>query len=214
MNTQNLSRKLIAIGIWGLMACNVHSFRLQDGDLLFHVGKGSNFEESISAATRKRGSLPFTHVGVADSVGKYVWEAVPEQGVRQVPVEDFLQEALQVNGHPVVVVFRLKKRYQKLLHGALERIRALEHKPYDYLFQANNEAYYCSELVQQTFLDKNGQPLFPAIEMNFADSQTGALLPYWKEYFDKYALPVPQGAPGSNPINLSQSSLLKRVHAY
>ena len=202
---------LICVSVIFIPSCDC--FQLKEGDLLFQIGKGSDLEQSVSAATAEQKNFPFTHVGIADSK-REIWEATPKQGVHKISLADFLEDALKIQNRPAVVVFRLKKPYQKFLPSALKRIRSLQNKPYDELFDAENDAYYCSELIQQTFLDKELHPLFPSIPMNFTDRRTGEILSYWKAHFDKYTLPVPQGKPGSNPANLSQSALLKQVYSY
>lgn len=200
---------LLLLSAWGW------SFELQDGDLLFQVGQGSAFEQAISSATEGIDGAAFTHVGIAQ-VRKgqpFVWEASTQGGVRRVPLQAFLDEAAQ-NGGPLVEVFRFKAISKKQVRKAIKRLKKLEGKPYDFLFLPNNDAYYCSELVQTVFLDKDGHFLFPSVPMSFNDKKTGKLSPWWKEYFEQRNAPVPQGVPGTNPGDMSKSALLTRVHRY
>ena len=198
----------IAFPLWGV--------ELQEGDLLFQMGQGSAFEQAVAAATEGLDGAAFTHVGIVERRDKkaFVWEASPRGGVRRVPLADFLAEAAQGSGGPAVEVFRLKEPYRPLITSALKRVKKLKGRPYDFLFQPDNEAYYCSELVQAAFMDGNGRPIFPSAPMSFADKTTGQISPLWRHYFAQRGADVPQGVPGTNPGDMSKSGLLERVYRY
>lgn len=193
-----------------------NAFELKTGDLVFQAGPGSDFERAISSATSGRKNIPFTHVGVAERGpdGVFVWEAAPQGGVKRTPIRIFLAEAAVWNGKPAVEAFRLKRRYRALIPAAMARIRALEGLPYDFLFLPDNDAYYCSELVQASFLDGSGSFLFSSVPMSFSDKETGQVSPLWVSYFSARGAAVPEGMPGTNPGDMSKSGVLKSVHRY
>lgn len=199
-----------------LCAVSAYGFELKSGDLLFQVGRGSGFEQAVEASTSGRDQMPFTHVGIAVREGKnvWIWEAHPDGGVRRTPPESFLSEAAQRGGRPVVSVFRLKRKYRRFIPAAVKRLYALEGKGYDFLFLPENDAYYCSELVQAVFGDGNGSYLFPSAPMSFADKRTGQTAPFWTEYFQRRGKSVPEGVPGTNPGDLSKSDKLKAVFRF
>lgn len=212
----NIFMRKILFCIFLFAASFANAFELKTGDLVFQAGPGSDFERAISAATSGRKNVPFTHVGVAErgSDGVFVWEASPQGGVKRTPLGVFLAESAVWDGKPAVEVFRLKRRYCALIPAAMARIRALEGCPYDFLFLPDNEAYYCSELVQTAFLDGHGAFLFPSAPMSFADKETGRVSPLWVSYFSARGAAVPEGVPGSNPGDMSKSGVLKSVHRY
>ena len=89
--------------------------------------------------------------------------------------------------------------------AVIARATALVGKPYDNAFLPDNDAYYCSELIQVAF-----DTLFPSQPMNWRDND-GNLPEYWQKHFDSLGMPVPEGVPGTNPTDLSRSPLLKKL---
>ena len=83
-------------------------------------------------------------------------------------------------------------------------------RPYDFYFEPNDSAIYCSELVQISYQDKKGHLLFEPIPMSFHDN-SGEITKYWKEYYRKAGKKVPEGTPGSNPGNLSRNPKVKII---
>ena len=49
--------------------------------------------------------------------------------------------------------------------------------------------------------------------MSVHDS-TGVVTPYWKKYYERWHLKVPEGEPGSNPGNLSRSDKLTIIYKW
>ena len=86
---------------------------------------------------------------------------------------------------------------------------ALSHlgKPYDYYYLPDDKEIYCSELVQKAFIDIEGKPVFHTIPMSF-HTPDGKILPYWTDYYRRAGKTVPEGAPGTNPGQLSRSRRL------
>ena len=76
-------------------------------------------------------------------------------------------------------------------------------RPYDRLYLPDNDAIYCSELVQFSFVNKHGKRLFAPIPMSFHDA-SGRITDYWIQFYAKHNMEVPEGEPGTNPGELSQ----------
>jgi len=192
-------------------------FRLQVGDLLFQDLDGSPFYDAIEKVTQGYQGAHLTHVGmvVQDSSGKLAVLDAALEGVQLTSVEEFLGQSRDEDGNPKVLVGRLTPEYQSLIPAAVQMAIALLGKPYDSVFDIENDSYYCSELIHVVFQKANqGIPLFEVRPMTFVDPDTGKTFPAWTDYFNELAIPIPEGQPGLNPGGMSRSPALRIVHAY
>ncbi len=169
--------------------------QLQPGDLLFYMdteGMGA----AVSAATGR-----YTHVALVESVGDTVWiiDATQCHGVSRRPFP--MQPESSTESHPDV--YRLTIDFDT--SAVIARARSFVGLPYDDAFLPDNNAYYCSELIQAAF-----DTLFPSAPMNWRDKE-GNLPQYWVEHFKRLGTPVPEGVPGTNPTDLSRSPLLRKL---
>jgi hypothetical protein len=178
--------------------------QLQEGDLLFCVSAQGN---NITQVTQGVDDLAIDHVGIVhlrrDSV--FVLEAI-HQGVVLTPIDSFL-----VRRDSLVIATRLADTT-----GVASSVqRALQYlgRPYDFLFMPSNDAFYCSELVQKNYLDAEGQLVFKPIPMSFHD-KTGKVTQFWKDYYARQGLQVPEGESGSNPGDLSRSPKLRFLFSF
>ncbi len=176
-------------------------YTLQSGDLLFLTAKKSNIEKAIAASTGE-----YTHVALverdsADNV--WIIEASPKEGVQRISYEQFEREHLLWFSTGSYHIYRLTTPFDTA--AVIARAKSLVGKPYDDAFMPDNDAYYCSELIEVAF-----DSLFPSKPMNWRDAD-GNLPEYWKKHFEKLGLPVPEGVPGTNPTDLSLSPLLKKL---
>ncbi len=207
---------LIIFAVTTTLGCRAQdAFRLRTGDLLFQVNGHSSYTEAIRRVTTGIDQVEFTHVGaVSVEQGKtYVLEAVP-YGVIKSPIEKFFRNSLIVDGKPVVAVGRLKARLRKNIPQAIERIQALLGKRYDFVFDPDDDDYYCSELIYATYLRADGSPIFQCAPMTFRDKATGEISPLWIEHFKRYGSEIPEGVPGTNPGDMSRSDQIRIVHRY
>ena len=187
--------------VLALAACEGPS-GLQPGDLLFQVSEGE-----MSGAIEASTGGGFSHVGILDESLEDVWEAVPSEGVRRVPLRQFLADAAtDADGKPLVRVYRTPCDWTDVKR----RLIPLLGRPYDFGFVVGTDALYCSELVYECYRQADGTPLFQTIPMRFSGPD-GAPLPYWESHYAKLGLPIPEGAPGTNPNQLAASPLLRPV---
>ena len=208
--------RYIPVFLFLICACTTsdEDFRLQNGDLLFQVGENTELDEAIAGVTTGESHIRYTHIGIVflenDTV--YVIEATPP-AVCITKLDSFLLRSAKLAGKPVVAVGRLKKEYREAIPQAIVRAKTLLGKPYDYVYSPDNNAYYCSELVACSFLDRQSRPVFEPVSMNFRDAD-GNLPTYWIEHFEKYDAVIPENRPGSNPGDLSRSDKIKIVYRY
>ena len=176
-------------------------YTLQTGDLLFLSENSSSMEKAITASTGE-----YTHVALVEcDSAENVWviEALPEKGVRRISYKQFEREHAIWFHLGSCDIYRLAVPFDTA--AVIARAKSLLGKPYDDAFLPDNDAYYCSELIEVAF---NG--FFPSKPMNWRDAD-GNLPKYWQKHFEKLGVPVPEGVPGTNPTDLSRSPLLKKL---
>ena len=207
-----LMRKILSllfiITLIGCSSGNVTVSDLRDGDLLFVVnGLGNN----ITDVTEGVDGLMIDHVAIY--AGGDIIEAVPDRGVWRIPLDSFIVRL-------AVTDAVLVGRVDGLNVGA--SIRNAERflgSPYDDIFMPNDSALYCSELVQKSFVFKDKSDdgvdeglsphaVFSTIPMSFHDS-TGNVTEFWTKFYASRGLSVPEGAPGTNPGQLSRDPNVK-----
>ena len=175
--------------------------RLQSGDLLFLTMNRSDMESAITASTGE-----YTHVALVerDSAGDvWVIEAAPMKGVQRIPYSQFERENLLGSFTESFHIYRLTVPFDTAV--VITRAKDLVGKPYDNAFLPDNDAYYCSELIQVVFGD-----LFESKPMNWRDAD-GNLPEFWSKHFEELDMPVPEGIKGTNPTDMSRSPLLKKL---
>ena len=157
-------------------------------------------EKAISASTGE-----YTHVALverdsADDV--WVIEASPKYGVQRISYKQFERNnRLGFGGN--IDIYRLTTSFDTA--AVIARAKSLVGKPYDDAFLPDNDAYYCSELIQVAF-----GGIFSSKPMNWRDAD-GNLPEYWIKHFEELGVPVPESVPGTNPTDMSRSPLLKKL---
>ena len=176
---------------------------LKSGDLVF-VGEGKGeFSKAITDSTGKDAdSIKFVHVGIIEVKEEretFVIEASPENGVRTVELDKFLENS------PCVVYKRLLVDFP--VNNMLKRAKSHIDEPYDWWYLPDNGKMYCSELVYDSYLDENGNHIFEAQPMNFRAAD-GSMPDFWIRLFEHLGEEIPEGVDGTNPNDLSKSPLL------
>jgi len=209
-------KQFFPIFLFFLYSCtaSVTEFNFQSGDLLFQVGKNSELNQAIIEVTSGERDIHYTHTGIVlvenDTV--FVIEAIPPE-VSKTLLDTFLSRSANWEGKPMVAVGRLKPEYREVIRQALIRAKNLLGKPCDYVYSPDNNAYYCSELITFSFLNKQNMPIFEPIKMNFRDAD-GNMSAYWIEHFEKQNAEIPESKLGSNPGELSKSEKIEIVYRY
>ena len=198
------------------VGCGQNYDCLQTGDLIFvglpmdYTVDSSSMDAAIAAATGQDGALNLIHVAIAEVEADSVWivDATIAHGVDRHPFETFLKDfTLKDGSYPEFIV---KRVIGVDADAAVERAKSYCGHSYDVHFVPNNDEFYCSELVQQSFLDGYGNPIFLSEPMNF-QAPDGSMPPYWEYLFGRLGMEVPQGVPGTNPQRMSESEYLIEV---
>ena len=166
---------------------------LQSGDLLF-VSDTGGMGQAVKEST---GS--YTHVALVERSGDslFIIDATPKHGVARRPFEETFASRMPVD------VYRLTIPFDTV--AIISRAKALVGSPYDNAFLPDNDAYYCSELIQAAY-----GTFFKSKPMNWRDAD-GSLPAYWVEHFKTIGMPVPEGVPGTNPTDMSRTNLLRKL---
>lgn len=189
------------LGELDVVCRNEISTTLQSGDLLFLNENQSAMEKAITASTGE-----YTHVALVErdsADGVWVIEASPKEGVQRISYEQFERNHNLGFFGGNIDIYRLAVPFDTA--AVIARAKSFIGKPYDNAFLPDNDAYYCSELIQVAF-----GGIFPSQPMNWRDAD-GNLPEYWIKHFEKLGVPVPEGVPGTNPTDMSRSPLLKRL---
>ena len=197
-------------------ACSPSWKELRNGDLIFvglpmdYMADGNSMDGAIAAATGKGDALNLIHVAIAEVKADSVWiiDATIRRGVDRHPLDTFLRDFTLSDGSlPEFLVKRVKGVDAD---AAVLRAHGFCGRAYDERFLPDNEELYCSELVQNCYLDADGNQVFESRPMNFLATD-GTMPPYWEWLFGLLGMDVPQGLPGTNPHDMSLSPLLEDV---
>ena len=189
--------------------------RIQTGDLLF-IGipmdyQADNMAQAIADATGD-GETNYIHTAVleVDSLGTvWVIDATLAHGVDRHPLDTLFKDfTLNNGGRATFKVMRLKDNSGAVRH--VEQCKALLGEEYDVYFLPGNGRHYCTEVVYDCYLDRNGGHIFESVPMNFKNKE-GEMPEYWTWLFGLLGRPVPQGVPGTNPQMMIASPSLEYV---
>ncbi|WP_288317532.1 YiiX/YebB-like N1pC/P60 family cysteine hydrolase [Xylanibacter caecicola] len=180
---------------------------LRDCDLLFQSSRSAN---AITDVTRGVAGMNIDHVGVFARLGgkPSVIEALPGRGVCITPIDSFMVRGASGGTCRPVAVGRVTSNLD--FDVSLYRVSCFIGSRYDSLYLPDNKEIYCSELVQLSFLDKDKNLIFDTVPMTFRD-ETGSVPDYWKRFYARHGMPVPEGKPGTNPGEMSRRKNVRIV---
>ena len=173
MRLKKIVSNLLLLCFILLVGCSADSFQgddislqnLHEGDLMFVVKETSN---PITDATQGIDGLKIDHVAIyhhTDSAD-YALEAIGK-GVVLTPLTAFLNRTKEQEGKPLVAVGRVIANCD--MNTSMKRALSYLGRPYDHFYMPDDKEIYCSELVQKSFVDHHGLPVFPTIPMSFHD---------------------------------------------
>lgn len=209
-----IKKSLGLLFLWMLFSsCTQEKEFFHEGDILFQDGDCGDFCDAIRKVTEGYEGMDFSHNGLLmqENGDWFVLEAIGK-GVSKTPIEDFLYRHLDEQGNPKVMVGRLKPEFRSLIPPAIQEAEKHLGKPYDYAFDYDNDAFYCSELIHFAFKSaNNGRYFFTPKPMTYNDPDTGVLFPVWESYFMELGIPVPEGELGLNPGGMSLEPVLEMI---
>lgn len=179
---------------------------LETGNLIFvrdTNGMGSAIEQSTGQ---------YTHVAIVVCEGDsaMIYEAVPDKGVICRTFDNFAAELMEELDPEnkgcfgdFASMYRMEVEYDTI--GLISRLNQRLGQEYDKAFLPDNGKLYCSELIYECMLDKQGRHIFEAKPMNFKAAD-GSMPKYWETHFRKLSMPIPQDTLGTNPTDMSKSS--------
>lgn len=181
---------------------------LKNGDLLFVTAKDTGLSGAINNVTQKEKEASFDHIGIVETKNNhwYVLHAAPKGGSQKQRLDDFLKD--QSDDGQKVIIYRLKPEYQKSVPAALKKAESMLGKPYNFNYILDENSYYCSDYIERAFRESS---IFKLEPMTFIDPKTGRTNEFWREFYKKKNLEVPEGQPGCNPNGLAASEKLERV---
>ena len=200
---RNSSFFFLLLSVLSLVACKTRAYEgLQNGDLLFVTAKNTGLSGAINNVTQKTDVANFDHVGIVKKEGKnyYVLHAAPKGGSQKQDLESFIED--QASEGQGIVSYRLKPEFQSTISAALENAEKLLGKPYNFNYILNDNSLYCSDFIERIFRQNH---IFKLEPMTFIDPKTGKTNEFWKEFYSKKGLKVPEGELGCNPNGLASS---------
>ncbi len=177
-------------------------YRLRHGMLLFQQLDCGSFCEAIMKVTPAYKNNHYSHVGMVfeTDTGTFVMEAI-SRGVVLTPIDTFIKRT----GKDKIRIGKVPDSFIPNKNAMLFFLN----KPYDTVFNINNDAYYCSELVYELYKNSRHQHFFNLRPMTFKDPDTKEYFPAWVEYFKNMNVPIPEGEPGINPGGMMNEQKIK-----
>lgn len=176
---------------------------------MFVVKETSN---PITDATQGINGLKIDHVAIfhhTDSAD-YALEAYGKP-VSLTPLTTLLNRSKWKDGEPHIAVGRVIVDCD--MNTSMKQALSYLGRPYDRFYMPDDKEIYCSELVQKSFVDHHGQPVFSTIPMSFHDNN-GKILDAWTQFYAFYHREVPEGEPRTNPGQLSRDKAVKVTYEF
>ncbi|WP_228455479.1 YiiX/YebB-like N1pC/P60 family cysteine hydrolase [Chryseobacterium potabilaquae] len=184
---------------------------LKNGDLLFVTAKESGLSGAINKVTQRQRNISFDHIGILEIVDNdfFVLHASPIGGSQRQSLKEFVKN--QKGDNQKIIVYRLKKGYEKIIPEAIKNAESMLGKPYNDIYILNEDSYYCSDFVERAFRDAH---IFKLEPMTFKDPMTGQINSFWEGFYKKKNIPIPEGKLGCNPNGLAGSDKLEMIMKY
>lgn len=199
-----------------LLLFQLFNFNFQEGDILFQDCNCGEMCDAIEDVTTGIKNARFSHVAmvILDHDTLKVIEA-NIYGVKIVELHNFLNRYKDSLDNPTIAVGRLEPKYRYLIPKATQFAKSELNKPYDTVFLLNNDVYYCSELIYESFKYANhSKDFFKLNKMTFKKPNSSKFHTAFKSYYNSISCPIPEGKLGINPGAISRDKRLKVTFLY
>ena len=186
---------------------------LQEGDLLFQDLNCGELCDAIEAVTDGLNGKDFSHCAMVVKINDtlQVVEAIGDK-VQVTSLRNFFARSGDTASIQNITVGRVLEKYHPLVAKAALKAKAHIGEPYDDIFLMNNNSWYCSELLYESFKEANdSKDFFELNPMTFKDPKTNAFFPAWVDYYKQLKQDIPEGKPGINPGLISRSGKIEIV---
>ncbi|WP_262685704.1 YiiX/YebB-like N1pC/P60 family cysteine hydrolase [Chryseobacterium nematophagum] len=99
--------------------------------MLFVTAKESGLSEAINKVTQRQRNISFDHIGILEIVDNdfFVLHASPIGGSQRQSLKEFVKD--QKGDKQKIIVYRLKKEYEKVIPKAIKKAESMLGKPYN-----------------------------------------------------------------------------------
>jgi hypothetical protein len=189
-------------------AQKVETKNLKNGDLIFVEAEQENLSGAINRVTQRDKKNSFDHIALLevaqDSI--FVLHASSKLGSIRQNLQDFYTSQKKTQNN--LVIYRLKKGNLKAIPLAIKIAKSMLGKPYNWSYILNENSYYCSDFIERAFRKFK---IFTLEPMTFINPATGQIDTFWKDFYNKQGLEVPEGVLGCNPNGLAASENLTKI---
>ncbi|MCL7987797.1 hypothetical protein M8998_07585 [Sphingobacterium sp. lm-10] len=186
----------------------VPDIEFHNGDLLFVGASTANLSGAIDRVTQTSAKTALDHVAIievsSDSI--FILHANTRAGSVRELLSDFLIDQKDRQQH--YSVYRLQPDYQQAIPNALLQAKKLLGRPYNHTYILNDDSLYCSDFIERIF---RADHIFELEPMTFKNPETQQLDTFWKSYYQKLQIDVPEGLPGCNPNGMAASDKLDYI---
>ena len=186
---------------------------LQEGDLLFQDLNCGELCDAIEAVTDGVNGRDFSHCAMVVKINDtlQVVEAIGDK-VQVTSLRNFFARSGDTTTIENITVGRVLEKYHPIVAKAAMKVKEYIGQPYDDVFLMDNNSWYCSELLYDTFKEANdAKAFFELNPMTFKDPNTHTFFPAWVDYYKQLKQDIPEGKPGINPGLISRSEKIEIV---
>lgn len=183
---------------------------IRKGDLLF-VGIPGDYY--LSDTIYDGGEIPVTYIHTSmldvDSAGVWVVDATFKRGVDRHPLDSLVSDFALRNGRTLTLeVWRVKSNSDvaSFVESAKTHIGTL----YDIEFTPDNNNYYCTELIYDSYVAEDGSHIFSAAPLDFGAGTIGEV-DYWQRLASRIGGTMPVGVTGTTPSGMRAEECLTPV---